>query len=157
MPKTKPSVAADKLSSSPPSPTLGAWALPGQAPWASAFCVSLETAQGLSQQFMERVNLRAKEWAAHGPPPYSPADLADLSMASMRWVLQECGHSLQDLMSAALSWRGEWNGEPSAAQLGAPCSPHSLTEALDSYQQLMAQQSKAWADWLNHAARQRRT
>jgi hypothetical protein len=111
----------------------------------------------MRQQFMERMSLRSQEWAAHGPPPYSPADWADMSMASMRWGLQECGHTLQDLMSAALTWRGEWNGDQSAARIPGSALPETLAQGVDVFQQLMALQTKTWADCLNKAARQRKT
>lgn len=128
---------------------------PGLVPWGEASTVlwrSMEMNQRLQQQWMERMRLRGKELAVHGLGPWSPNEVWNLTLASMRWSLQEWEQATQDLMSAALTLRGDcrMDGCATAAQPDLAWEPY-----WGRFQQQMTRQSQAWMKFMGRAAMQR--
>lgn len=122
---------------------------PPGTPWRETACAwwgAVQMGQRVQQQWWERTALRWQEIPRHWQSSASPADLGDLSLASMRWGLQEWDQSLMDQMTAALALYGHWRMDqaPTAGSLPWSQPAMSWEPIVDWCTQQPSRQMQTW-------------
>lgn len=85
----------------------------------SSLWQGMEVGLGLQQQCMQRWALRQQEAWQHWQHASVPAVWMDVSLAGMRWGLQEWDQALQDSMAVPVFLRGDAAGQELAWMV--PC------------------------------------
>lgn len=98
----RPSAPGQPSSPIPADAAWKAWAhlLPG-------WWQGLEAGLSLQQQCLQRWNLRQQEGWRHWQHAGAPTFWMDMTLASMRWSLQEWDQALQDAMAAPVLLHGQ--------------------------------------------------